>query len=174
MKEKNSKEIAIIDNSNMPKTDKVLHILFAFRPLLRLNFFKNIVKKKLKHCENVSISPNIYFRFGNIYAKDVQLSDTDFFDYSPIYIGEGTKFFHKNTVLTSQHDLKDWDKIITRPIHIGKNVMITTNCTILGGVTIGDNSVIGAGSVVTRDIPPNCLACGVPAKVVRYFKKGER
>src|SRR3989344_3776632 len=100
----------------LPKRDKVLHILFALRPLLRLSLFKNEVKKRLKYCENVVIKPNIYFIFGNIYAKNVQLSDTDFYDYSPIYIGEGTKFFHKNTVLTSYHDLKDFNTVISKPV----------------------------------------------------------
>ena len=71
MKGKNMEEATVLDESNMPKTDKLLHILFAFRPLLRLNFFKNIVKKKLKHCENVVIRPGIYFIFGNIYAGDL-------------------------------------------------------------------------------------------------------
>ncbi|MDO8610502.1 MAG: DapH/DapD/GlmU-related protein [bacterium] len=52
-------------------------------------------------------------------------------------------------------------------MHIGKNVWITTRCTILPGVTIGDNSIIAAGSVVTKDIPPNCLAGGNPAKIIK-------
>ena len=50
---------------------------------------------------------------------------------------------------------------------IGENVWIGSDCTILGGVTIGDNCVIGAGSVVDKDIPPCSLAVGVPAKVTK-------
>ena len=50
---------------------------------------------------------------------------------------------------------------------LGKNVWVGSNATILQGVTIGDNSVIGAGAVVTGDIPANTVAVGVPAKVVR-------
>jgi acetyltransferase-like isoleucine patch superfamily enzyme len=56
------------------------------------------------------------------------------------------------------------------PVTIKKGARIGYQCTILPGVTIGENSVIGAGSVVVKDIPPNCLAVGVPAKPVRYFK----
>lgn len=51
--------------------------------------------------------------------------------------------------------------------HIGKNVWIASNATILPGMHIGDNSVIGAGFVVTKDIPENVIAVGNPAKVLR-------
>jgi len=56
------------------------------------------------------------------------------------------------------------------PVIVKKGARIGINVVILPGVTIGENSVIGAGSVVTKNIPPNCLAVGVPAKPVRYFK----
>jgi len=53
------------------------------------------------------------------------------------------------------------------PVKIGKRVWIGVNAIILKGVTIGDDAVIGAGSVVTRDVPPNTLAAGSPARVIR-------
>ena len=56
------------------------------------------------------------------------------------------------------------------PIVLGRNVWLGIRVIVLKGVTIGDNAVIGAGSVVTRDIPANCLAAGVPAKVIRTFE----
>ena len=56
-------------------------------------------------------------------------------------------------------------------ITIGKNVWIGTQSVILRGVTIGDNAVIGAGSVVTKSIPANCVAVGVPAKVIKKIRK---
>lgn len=57
------------------------------------------------------------------------------------------------------------------PIEIKDNVFIGMHCLILKGVTIGENSIIGAGSVVTKDIPANCIAAGVPCKVIRYLEK---
>jgi acetyltransferase-like isoleucine patch superfamily enzyme len=57
----------------------------------------------------------------------------------------------------------------SQPIIIGDNVWIGARVTILKGVHIGDYAVIGAGSVVTRDIPPYCVAAGVPARVVRHI-----
>lgn len=53
------------------------------------------------------------------------------------------------------------------PVHIGNNVWIGRCVSVLSGVTIGDNCVIGANSVVTRDVPANCMAAGVPAKVIK-------
>ena len=52
-------------------------------------------------------------------------------------------------------------------IHIGENVWIGSHATILPGVTIGDNAIIAAGSVVTKDIPANSIAAGVPAKIIK-------
>lgn len=58
------------------------------------------------------------------------------------------------------------DKAVT----IGKNVWIGMNCIILKGVTVGENSVIAAGSIVTKDIPPNVLVGGNPAKIIRSYE----
>ena len=56
------------------------------------------------------------------------------------------------------------------PVHIGNNVWIGRCSTILSGVTIGENAIIGANSVVTKDVPANCVAAGVPAKVLRVIE----
>ena len=77
------------------------------------------------------------------------------------------------------HDL-DWDALDTRlhmtshearPVLIGEYVWVAINCIILPGVTIGKGAVVGAGSVVTRDIPPFCVAAGNPAKVIRDYSQ---
>lgn len=56
------------------------------------------------------------------------------------------------------------------PIHIGKGCWIGTRATILGGVRIGEGSIVAAGSVVTRDVPENSLVGGVPARLIRHLK----
>ena len=60
------------------------------------------------------------------------------------------------------------------PIHIGNKVWIGANSVVLPGVTIGDNSVIGAGSIVTRDIPANVVAVGNPCRVLREITERDR
>ena len=60
---------------------------------------------------------------------------------------------------------------IIRDVTIGENCWITSRVIILGGVTIGDDVIIGAGSVVTHDIPSNCFAAGNPCKVIKFLDK---
>ena len=63
---------------------------------------------------------------------------------------------------------------VAKPIAVGNNVWIGAQATILAGVTIGDNSIIGAGSVVTRSIPANVVAVGVPCRVVREITEEDK
>lgn len=148
-------------------------LLFLKYPLL-FPGIKWIIKRNLKNCFGVDFIPGFRYLLGNIYAKNCFLCDAFFMDYDNITIGENTMFSYGNILITSKHGIDDRGKIFTAPIKIGKNVWITTRCIVLGGVTIGDNSIIGAGSVVTKDIPPDCLAAGNPAKVVKYFDKKKK
>jgi len=87
-----------------------------------------------------------------------------------IHIGEGSLIGAGCLICDSDmHEipLASGNPIQISPIHIGKHVFIGANCIILKGVNIGDGAVIGAGSVVTSDIPPATLAAGQPAKVLR-------
>lgn len=72
-------------------------------------------------------------------------------------------------VLSHSFILFQYEKEGISPVIIKKGAAIGVNVLILPGVIIGENSVVGAGSVVTNNIPPNCLAVGVPAEPVRYF-----
>lgn len=65
------------------------------------------------------------------------------------------------------HDSRLWKHSVSAPIIIGKNCWIGTNVRICKGVTIGDNSVVAACSVVTKDVPANCIVAGNPARVVK-------
>lgn len=166
------KKIIFTKNKGILQKNQFIMALFLLKFPLILPPFKWIIRRFLKNCRNVDFYPGFTCLYGNIYAKNVFLGDTVFFDYAPIYIGKGTRFSYDNLVLTSTHRFEEDITIVeAKPIHIGNNVWITSRCIILEGVTIGDNSVIGAGSVVTNDIPSNCLAAGNPAKVIRYFLK---
>ena len=92
-------------------------------------------------------------------------------DAAKVSIGDNVLIANGTKIMTSGHSLdKDKRKALISyayPINIGNNVWIGGGTIILGGVTIGNDSVIGAGSVVTKDIPENVLAAGNPCRVIR-------
>jgi acetyltransferase-like isoleucine patch superfamily enzyme len=77
-------------------------------------------------------------------------------------------------IITTGHPLEPSQRrayVEAKPIVIEKNVWIATGATICGGVIVGENSVIAAGAVVTKDVPPNSFVAGVPAKVIRSLEQ---
>ena len=96
-------------------------------------------------------------------------------DRAPVTIGDAVLIAPGTVITTVNHALspsKRRANICTAlPITIGSNVWIGANCTILPGVTIGDDAVIAAGAVVNRDVPPRCIVGGVPARVLRTVEE---
>jgi galactoside O-acetyltransferase len=93
-----------------------------------------------------------------------------FYDLGGLDIGDNVMIGPNVSLITSGHPIdpsKRRDAVTARPIVIGNNVWIAAGVTIIGGVTVGDNSVIAAGAVVTKDVPPNTLVGGNPAQVIR-------
>ena len=122
--------------------------------------------------ESFGMFPPFYSDYGrNItVGKDVFInSGCCFQDQGGIEIGDGSVIGQQVVIATLNHSLDPADRqsMLPAKVVIGKNVWIGAHATILPGVTIGDNSVIGAGAVVNRNIPADSVAVGVPAKVVR-------
>lgn len=93
-------------------------------------------------------------------------------DIGGIQLGDDVMLGPGVNLITSGHPVDPaarYDGITAAPIRIDNNVWIGAGATILQGVTIGANSVIAAGAVVTHDVPPSTLAAGVPAKVIRQI-----
>lgn len=107
-------------------------------------------------------------------------------DDGHVYVGDKVMFAPNVTIATANHpinpELRERMLQYNKDVHIGKCAWIGANTVIVPGVTIGENSVIGAGSVVTKDIPANVVAVGNPCRVLReigehdreYFYKNER
>ena len=95
-----------------------------------------------------------------------------FQDQGGIEIGDGSLIGHNTTIATLNHDFNPAKRqnLTPRPVKIGKNVWIGSDCTILPGVEIGDGAIIGAGSVVTKSIPTNAVAVGNPARVIKEIE----
>ena len=116
--------------------------------------------------------PPVYTDFGkNIkIGKDVFVnSGCCFQDQGGVTLGDGCLVGHNVVFATLDHDKcpsKRGD-MTAAPIVVGKDVWIGAHATILKGVTIGGGAIVAAGAVVTRDVPPNTIAAGVPARVVK-------
>lgn len=109
---------------------------------------------------HVYLGKNVYINYNCTLVDDAN-----------IYIGDGTMLAPNVTIVAASHPLSPKLRAegygCNKPVYIGKNVWLASNVTVLPGVHIGDNSVIGAGAVVTRDIPANVFAVGTPARVLR-------
>lgn len=157
-----------------PQQRLIFKLASIFPALLIFRLFRYLINKKMPNVQNSRALPGFGAILGdNIFAESVYLNDTKFLDYAPIKIGKGTVFSGGNAIITSTHDIANFKIVRAKPIIIGENVWVTHGCIILGGVTIGDNSVIGAGSVVTRDVPENVFAAGNPCKVIRIINRNK-
>ena len=126
---------------------------------------------------------NVYFDYGcNIYMGPWCYANYNLtiLDVCPVSIGECTHIGSNVSILTPMHPMigserapyvgkngKLTDNEYGKPVVIGAHCWLASNCVILPGVTIGKNTVIGAGSVVTKDIPEGVFAAGNPARVIR-------
>lgn len=117
--------------------------------------------------KNVYMGNHVYANFNLTLVDDAN-----------IYIGNDVMFAPNVVVATAGHPLnptlREKGYQYNQEVRIGNNVWVGANATILPGVTIGDNTVIGAGAVVSRDLPPNVLAMGVPARVVRELGEHDK
>lgn len=95
------------------------------------------------------------------------------YDLGGVDIGDDVLIGPNVSIITTGHPLEPSqrrDGVTAAPIVIERNVWIAAGATIIGGVTVGENSVVAAGAVVTKDVPPNSLVAGVPAKVIRMIE----
>ena len=132
--------------------------------------------------ENCYIEPPFHANFGgkhvhfgkNVYAN----FNLTMVDDGHIYVGDYTMFAPGVIVATAGHpilpELRETVYQYNMPVHIGKNCWIGAGAIILPGVTIGDQVVVGAGSVVTKDLPSNVVAVGNPCRVIREINEHDR
>lgn len=125
--------------------------------------------------ENCYIEPPLHTNFGGKhvhFGKNVYGNfNLTLVDDTHIYVGDYTMFGPNVVIATAGHpilpELREQGYQYNAQVHIGKNCWLGAGVIVLPGVTIGDNVVIGAGSVVTKDLPSNVVAVGNPCKVLR-------
>lgn len=130
---------------------------------------------------NVHFEPGFRCEFGfnisignNFYAN----YDCIMLDGNKIEIGDNVLFGSRAGIYTSNHAIDPSERqnggCFSKPVKIGNNVWMGGDVKVLQGVSIGDNTVIGAGSVVTRDMPANVVAAGNPCKVLRKITDSDK
>lgn len=122
------------------------------------------------HCEfghNIVIGDHVFINFNGVIL-----------DNSKVTIGNHTLIGPNVSIYTVNHaiDIEDREKGIcmNKPVSIGNNVWLGGDVNILPGITIGDGSIIGTGSVVTKNIPAGVIAAGNPCKVIRKINKDDK
>lgn len=110
-------------------------------------------------CANsVHLGSNVYFNH-----------DVDMMSLGGITVEDGVMVGPECGFFTVNHEPKNIRVVKTKPIRIKKNAWLGARVSVLPGVTIGENAIVGTGAVVTKDIPDNCIAVGNPAHVIRQL-----
>ncbi len=168
-------------NEQLTYLDK-LYDFNATRPLeleKRTEMLKNMFAEIGEDCY---IEPPLHSNWGGRhvhFGKGVYANfNLTLVDDTHIYVGDYTMIGPNVVLATAGHpilpELRPLAYQYNMPIHIGKNCWLGAGVIVLPGITIGDNSVIGAGSVVTKDIPANVVAVGNPCKVLREINDRDK
>lgn len=151
------------DDEEIDLRNKIMKQLFK-------NVGENVWVEPDFRCEfgkNITIGDDVYINFGCIIL-----------DCSEVTIGSNTLLGPNIGLYAANHSTDATERInggcYGKPIHIGNNVWLGGDVKVLQGVTIGDNTIIGAGSIVTKDIPDNVIAVGNPCKVIRKITEEDK
>lgn len=151
-------------------------------PIKNLDVRKNFIKKILgKTKKSVHIEPNFWCDYGS----RIEVGENFYANHGLVILDAGKVSFGDNVFIgpncgfhTSGHpiDFERRNKGLeyAYPIKVGNNVWFGAGVQVMPGVTIGDNVVIGGGSVVVKDIPSNCVAVGNPCRVIRHITEEDK
>jgi acetyltransferase-like isoleucine patch superfamily enzyme len=167
-----------LDDPEYPKVLEVISQTTKLSAVLNTSTDVNQVRKLLMEItgsevdETTTVAIPFYTNFGRFITigKRVYINHAcSFLDMGGITLEDDVLIGPKVNLVTENHPLDPVDRraLISKPIVVKRNAWIGAAATILPGVTIGENSIVAAGAVVTSDVPPNTIVGGVPAKVIK-------
>ena len=141
-----------------------------------------LLRELLKACgEGVHVRPPFRLEYGtgvSIGARTFLNYDCLMLDVAPVTVGADCQVASRVQFITATHPIDPHVRRIgwetAKPITVGDNVWLSSGVILCPGVTIGDDTVVGAGAVVTRDLPAGVVAMGVPARAVREISEADR
>lgn len=172
-------ELIRLDDPDYPRVYKA--IMRAFRITGELNSSYHDAKQTREVLseltgseidESTSIMPPFYTDFGQFtsFGKNVFVNfGCSFMDRGGITIEDGALIGPQVKLITENHAEKPdmRQHVYSRPITIRRKAWLGAGVTVLPGVTIGENAIVGAGAIVTKDVPDNTIVAGIPAKRIR-------
>ncbi|TWR24889.1 sugar O-acetyltransferase [Mucilaginibacter achroorhodeus] len=173
-------EIVRLNEPQFEEINQIVGKTLALMPLLNSAKDINEVRKILSEITGTVIDPStaifapLYINFGRFttIGKNVFINHAcSFLDLGGITIEDDVLIGPKVNLITENHPLEPSERrnLTCKPILIKRNAWIGAAATILPGVTIGKNSVVAAGAVVSRDVPDDTIVGGIPAKIIKQI-----
>jgi len=131
-----------------------------------------------KEFASISIGKRVFMNGSLIAAQSIEIGDDVMFSWGVTVVDHNSHAIsfteRANDVVNWRDGNKDWNHVKLAPVKISSKVWIGFNAIILKGVTIGEGAIVGAGSVVTKDVPAWTIVAGNPARIIREIPENER
>lgn len=173
-----SGELIRLNDPEFPKIDEIVNRTIRLSAQLNSAADTQQIRQLLTEItgnyidETTTVFAPFYTNFGKFISigKNVFINHAcSFLDMGGITIEDHVLIGPRVNLVTENHPTDPTDRraLITKPILIKRNAWLGANCTILPGVTVGENSIVAAGAVVSKDVPDNTVVGGIPARVIK-------
>lgn len=171
-------ELFRLDDPEYPKIQEVVNRTIALSAALNTSTNIDQIRERLSEIIDSPIdqSTTIFAPFYTNFGKFIQIGKNVFINHACTFLDMGGITIEDNVLIgpkvnliTENHPLDPTDRkaLIAKPIIIKQNAWIGAAATILPGVTVGENSIVAAGAVVSKDVPDNVVVGGIPAKLIK-------
>jgi len=175
-------ELVRLEDAEFFKVDEVVNRTLSLTPALNASTDINQIRERLSEIigtpldESVTVFAPFYTNFGRFISigKNVFINHAcSFLDMGGITLEDDVLIGPKVNLITENHPMNPADRraMVAKPILIKRKAWIGAGATILPGVTVGENAIVAAGAVVSRDVPDNAVVGGVPAKIIKYINE---